>query len=91
MNEKKLEVFKDFIQAYFNLDVKYLELEKLVLEIKNTEPCEFTEQLLKEAKYIIKLNNWDYIHDFILENGFRDYEEEKLKEMIWKIIMVLSK
>lgn len=90
MNEKKLDFFKDFLQAYFNLDVKYLELENLISEIKNTEPTEFTDQLLNEAKYIIKLNDWNYIHDFVLGNGFRNYEKDMLIEMILTIIRGLS-
>ena len=89
-NDKHLEEFKEFIRSHFNLDRNYSELEEVVREFKNIEPPQYSEKLLKEAKYIINLNDWEYIHDFMLKHGFRNYDKDRLVEMVWTIIRVLS-
>jgi succinate dehydrogenase flavin-adding protein (antitoxin of CptAB toxin-antitoxin module) len=89
-SELTLETFRYFIECHFNIDRDYSELEKVILEFKEMEYPEYSVKLLKEAKSIIKLDDWQYIHDFIYKYGLRNYDKDRLIKMIWAIIKVLS-
>lgn len=90
IEDKDLEIFRYFIECYFDSDRDYSELEKAILEMKQMELPKYYTRLLEEAKYIIKLDDWEYIHEFVYKHAFRFYGKDKLVEMIWTIIRVLS-
>ena len=85
-----LETFKYFIECYFHADINYSEFEKIVIEFKDMEQEKYSINLLKDAKAILNENDWEYIYSFVYKYAYRKYEKDRLVEMIWIIIRVLS-
>ena len=89
-SKSDLETFKYFVECYFHSDVNYSEFENTVLKFKKMENEKYSINLLLGAKLILNKNDWGYIHDFVYKYAYRDYEIDKLIEMVWIIIRVLS-
>ncbi|NLD50656.1 MAG: hypothetical protein GX660_26230 [Clostridiaceae bacterium] len=90
-NFKDLTTYRRFIRGYFGRSYRWDELTMCINEFFECTGKEASENLLKEIHYIIELNDWEYIKKFNIEAEGIYYEEERNKEMMAKIIDVLSK
>lgn len=84
MNE--YEMFRYFLECYFNVSADYDELEKLVQEFQMTEKGKYSKLLIDELGGIQKNNNWDLLQDFVRKHGMRNMNQNKLKWLVQSIL-----
>lgn len=79
--ESKLEIFKYFLECYFNESENYEGLEELV-NVFNEEQIDYRIRLYKELTYILNAVHIDYAQDFIRIYGKRKMSKDKVYWLI---------
>ncbi len=90
ITELAFHTFRYFIVCYFYKEKEYADLVNVITRFKELEYQENTEQLLREAKEILKLDAWEEIHNYIYQYTFRDLPRDSIIQMLWIIISTLS-
>jgi hypothetical protein len=60
----------------------YSNLETLAINYKSREKEKYVAELLDDLNIIIQLNDWEVIRQSVIENGMKNLNHEKLKEMV---------
>ena len=79
--ESKLEIFKYFLECYFNESENYEGLEELV-NVFNEEDIDYRIRLYKELTFILNADHIDYVQEFIRNHGKRKMSKEKVNWFI---------
>ncbi len=75
--ESKLEIFKYFLECYFNESANYEGLEELV-NVFNEEQIDYRIRLYKELTYILNEDHIDHVQEFIRNHGKRKMSKDKV-------------
>lgn len=76
--ESNFEMFRYFLESYFNVSANYDELEEVINEF-NLENIKYRKRLITELQTILQLQDWDFVHEFVRANGMRKMDKDKLK------------
>lgn len=79
--ESNFEMFRYFLESYFNVSANYDELEEVINEF-NLENIKYRKRLLTELQTILQLQDWDFVHEFVRVNGMRKMDKDKLEWFI---------
>lgn len=79
--ESNFEMFRYFLESYFNVSANYDELEEVINEF-NLENIKYRKRLLTELQTILQLQDWDFVHEFVRLNGMRKMDKDKLEWFI---------
>lgn len=81
-NEKELEIFKYFVESYFNLSIDYEGLESVIKEFLQAESTNRILELKREVKVLSDMNSIDFVRNFVLKYGKRRLNDERATGMI---------
>jgi len=79
--ESNFEMFRYFLESYFNVSANYDELEEVINEF-NLENIKYRKRLLTELQTILQLQDWEFVHEFVRVNGMRKMDKDKLEWFI---------
>ncbi|VXB69462.1 conserved hypothetical protein [Bacillus sp. 349Y] len=79
--ESKLEIFKYFLECYFNESENYEGLEELV-NVFNEEDIDYRIRLYKELTFILNADHIDYVQELIKIYGKRKMSKDKVYWLI---------
>lgn len=79
--ESNFDMFRYFLESYFNVSANYDELEEVINEF-NLENIKYRKRLSTELQMILQLQDWDFVHEFVRVNGMRKIDKDKLEWLI---------
>ena len=79
--ESNFDMFRYFLESYFNVSANYDELEEVINEF-NLENIKYRKRLSTELQTILQMQDWDFVHEFVRENGMRKMDKDKLEWLI---------
>ena len=79
--ESNFDMFRYFLESYFNVSANYDELEEVIHEF-NLENIKYRKRLSTELQMILQLQDWDFVHEFVRVNGMRKMDKDKLEWFI---------
>ncbi|GKU76498.1 contact-dependent growth inhibition system immunity protein [Paenibacillus sp. L3-i20] len=88
---ERYELLKYFLECYFNVSANYDELEQLITEFRNSETAKNQSLLIAELETIQRLDNWEFIHEFVRKYGMRNMAFNKLKWFIDTLQLNMTK
>ena len=89
-NKNKFEVFQYFLELYFFQSYDWSELDKTTFDFRYSESYKKVALLEKELNSLQKLNDWDFVKEFVRKHAGRKYDKEKVKLMIDIILECLT-
>lgn len=79
--EPNFEMFRYFLESYFNMSANYDELKEIINEF-NLENIKYRVRLSTELRMILLLQEWDFVQEFVRANGMRKMDRNKLEGLI---------
>ena len=81
-DEKQLDMFKYFVESYFNLSMDYEELESVIKEFLQAESTGRILELKREVKILYDMDSTDFVRNFVLKYGKRRLNDERVIGML---------